>query len=321
MNSTPLRNWIPYRIIDVEGQQLCQWLDTFGQPFTEPFFDETITKCRLANGQHARPGVMSAPEMIAAWAESIADIVPAMIIFHVSRCGSTLISQMFTALPDFIVLPEVPFFDEILRVPFKSDAAHQEISQLFRAAVKFYMRQQNEKRLIVKTDSWHLFFYEQLREMYPATPFIFLYRRPEEVYASQRRQPGMHAVPGIIDPEIFGFSRDKLDCSRSDIYFAGVLERYFGRMMDINQKDNNTLIVNYHDGPIAMMRQIVAFAGILLTEPDWGDIEARSGFHSKRPDEKFIDEPPAALPPFLEAASALYRQLDEQRKKRLIQTL
>lgn len=318
MNNTPLRDWIPYKFADIDGQQSCCWLDTFGLPFIEPFFEETINKCRLTNNQYTRPVVTSNPEMITKWAQRLTDVVPDMLIFHISRCGSTLLSQMFAGFSDFTVLSEVPFFDEILRLQFKPGRKLADIPSLLHAAIKFYVRQQDPKKIVIKTDSWHLFFYEQLRKIYPDTPFILLYRRPEEVFASQQKQPGMHTVPGIIEPEVFSFSRDDIPYSKPGIYFASVLESYFRQMLVISQKDSNTLLVNYHDRPFAMMEQITGFTRIALTPEDMERIKTRSRFHSKRPAEQFTGEPPAAIPPLLESASALYYRLDEQRKSRNI---
>jgi hypothetical protein len=54
------------------------------------------------------------------------------------------------------------------------------------------------RRPIVKTDCWHLFHAAELRAWYPESPFVLLYRRPEAVLRSHRRQRGRHMVPGLL---------------------------------------------------------------------------------------------------------------------------
>ena len=99
------------------------------------------------------------------------------------------------------------YFGCLLRKPKEEKIAIDYLA----ASIKYYgqKRTSKEKHLFVKTDSWHLHFYDQLRNLFPSVPFILLYRNPMEVVLSQKRQRGMQSVPGIIEPEVFGFSRQQ----------------------------------------------------------------------------------------------------------------
>ena len=90
---------IPYKVDRRSGDPLCHWLYLEKQRFTEPFFDETISACRHHPFNSKRQRCVSTLEMLAEWSGEIRSVPPTAIIFHVSRCGSTLASQLL-ALPE-----------------------------------------------------------------------------------------------------------------------------------------------------------------------------------------------------------------------------
>ncbi len=51
---------------------------------------------------------------------------------------------------------------------------------------------------------------EKARKLYPQTPFILLYRQPGEVIRSQQKRRGMQSIPGLLEPEIFGFTKNEI---------------------------------------------------------------------------------------------------------------
>ena len=168
--SNPLKNWLPYKIIVNNEQALCRWLHLEDKSFSEPFFDETISKCKSfdINSKHFIP--VSNLQILPEWAENISSVKPTAFIFHVSRCGSTLLSQLLGINEQHIVLSEVPLFDELLRLPYRiSNSGNIHAENVLKEAIQFYgqKRKGNETSLFIKTDSWHVFFWKQIRKMYP----------------------------------------------------------------------------------------------------------------------------------------------------------
>ncbi len=248
-------------------------------------------------------------------ADEINSLDPSAIIFHVSRCGSTLLSQLLSLDEKHIVLSEVPLFDELLQLPYKEDAIDIKIADDYlRAAIKFYAQKRNgkETHLFIKTDSWHLHFYKRLRNLFPSVPFILLYRNPTEVILSHQKQRGLQSVPGLIDPAIFGFSKRCLEETDLDLYIANVLETYFEKMVEISILDPLTLLINYEEGINSMMKKICHCTGIDLTEKVSGQFENRSRFDAKHPQQLFTkDHTNYNVPDFLLPAFELYKNLDE----------
>lgn len=322
MNDAPLKNWIPYKLASTETGINCSWLDAANEPFTEPFFDETISKLISRRRAYSSTNSLSTLEMMKQWGSLLNDACPGAIIFHISRCGSTLISQMLSTSPKCTVLAEVPFLDDILRLPLKHTAIDETaVNSLFTVCLRFYNRDRNStdsnnydnRQLIIKADSWHIFFYRQLRQLYPETPFVLIYRKPNEVFRSHRKQPGLHSVPGLLEPQLFGIEPTDPLLSNHDAYLAHVLEGYLERYIDIISTDKRCLFLNYKEGPMRMVLKIAAFTNIGLTDADLAQMEERSYYHSKRPIERFEEEAVANIPDCLNSAMKLYDRLEQKR--------
>jgi len=316
MSDFPLYNWVPYKLVKNYGQLQCRWLNTCAQPFTEPFFEETILKCRGIDS-HAAVSSVSDLAMISEWGSGINTVDPTAFIFHISRCGSTLVSQLLATADKNIMLSEVPFFDEILRLPYKDDLFDQSaVPELFTDTLKYYgqKRTGNERHLFIKTDSWHFFFYGQLRSLYPAVPFIIMYRSPDEVFRSHRKQPGMQAVSGLIEPQLFGFETEDIASMSPDVYLANVLESYFAKCLEIVETDDQILLLNYNEGSMRMIEKIAAFTKIIFSKNELINMEERSLYHSKKPGEVFFEKSTNPIPACLDNAMDLYDVLEEKRK-------
>jgi len=322
MESNEIEGWIPYKLTDVEGQPMCHWLNTLDLAFAEPFFDSTIAKCRALDANRNKFYSVSNLDAMAKWAGETAEVSPIAFIFHISRCGSTLVSQLLASSPKNVSLAEVPFFDDILRLPFRYKEFNEaKINGLLKAAIKYYSYkitaaekpgEQKAERLFIKADSWHIIFYEQLRRLFPEVPFILMYRSPDEVFRSHRKQAGMQAVPGLLEPEIFGFNQDVVN-QDAQVYLANILAIYLDKYLEIAANDANCLLLNYSDGPMQMINKIAAFANITFTEDELLNMDDRSQYHSKKPGERFSEAIVAGFPACLANAMALYQILEEKK--------
>ena len=309
MPSNELKYWIPWK----RCNSLCQWLYTGTRKFTEPFFDDTISACRSLDENRQRYKVVSDLDIMAEWANEMNTLSPSVIIFHVSRCGSTLLSQLLGLDESHIVLSEVPFFDELLRLPYaKQPVEAKTADNYLEAAIAYYGQKKigNERYLFIKTDSWHLHFYTRLRALFPSVPFVLLYRNPLEVMYSHQRQRGMQSVPGIIEQEVFDFSKEQSSKPGLDVYLANVLSGYFKIMIEITKGDPLALPVNYKEGMDSILKKIEAFTGLPVAKATELFTERRR-FHAKHPRQLFKeDHKEFAMQDYLQPMLELYQQLD-----------
>lgn len=316
MTDTLIKGWVPYRLDFNKHQLICHWLDTGRTRFTAPFFDHTISRIRTTDRNLMTFSPVSDIAALPEWANGLDAVEPAAIIFHVSRCGSTLVSQLLATSAENIVLSEVPFLDALLRLPLTDERFDRTaINELYTAALNFYGHDKTglERRVFIKADSWHLFFYEQLRSLFPSVPFIILYRSPDEIFQSHKKIAGIQTVPGLIEPQLLGLDPDLIYAMSRDEYIAAVLETFFTKILEIAVEDDNMILINYNDGPMAMVKQVAAFANIALDENDLEKMETRSHYHSKRPETLFTEEPAQAVPACLDNAITLYRAVEVKR--------
>lgn len=312
-----LHNWLPYKISKQEDSLCCNWLTMGEVPFDEPFFEHTILRFKALPENVRMFRQYGAMELLPSWAATLDTVTPAAFIFHVSRCGSTLVTQSLCMDKENIVLSEVPLFDEILRLPLQqTDTTDTQINEWLSAAIRFHTQKRTgtEKRAFIKTDCWHVFFYEKLRALFPDVPFIFLYRSPDEVLRSQQKRRGMQAVPGLIEPQLMGLDINKIDYTDFDGYFSQVLEKITEQCYHILCRDKLSLAVNYNEGIGTIMQRIAAFSGYTIDTAIQEKITERSRYHAKYPDQVFAEEQEKiSIPPSLEKAMYWYRLLEEKR--------
>jgi len=295
MDNYILKDWIPYRL-DFQDPTtvLCEWRFISDKRFTEPFFQNSTSKCTIyaENRQIYVPTTQL--ESLVDFADKVPSIEPNAFIFHISRCGSTLFSQLLSLDNQNIVISEAPILDEVLReISFsKFEVSEEEINSSVKAVIKLLgkKRMDDEKQLFIKLDSWHIFYYDKLRKLYPDTPFIFSFRRPDEVIRSQLINPGMHAARGVIQPVLFGFELNDVLFLDPEVYISKVLEKYFESFLEIIETDKNTLFVDYAEGILPLFDKIADFLNLKIDENTKTKMTERTQFHSKSPNTVFEEK-------------------------------
>lgn len=144
----------------------------------DAFMQETIARVggREAVVQIAREDVGKAES----------DTAPAGLIFHVARCGSTLISQLLKQHGDVVVYAEPLPFNEILLPPHKWPRS--ELIAALRSLGDAFARHAR-KPYVLKFSSWNTFFCDILAEAFPASPWVLSIRDPVEVAVSLLSEP------------------------------------------------------------------------------------------------------------------------------------
>lgn len=233
-----LAGWIPWKAAE-PGPDLA-WLPLDGGRFHEPFFEDTLGRLKRAHAVFY--GTRTLFDLLDADLEGLERLQPALLVFHISRCGSTLLAQMLGTDPAVEVLSEPPLLDHLLR-----SGQDSRIDPLL--ALLGQRRFPESRHLVLKLDSWHLAFHGRLRALYPTVPCVLLYREPARVMASHRLLRGMHALPGVLDPALFGFDPRELPQPTLgvdagvylDSHLELVLGRYFEWMQAIARGDRNSL--------------------------------------------------------------------------------
>lgn len=175
--------------------------------------------------------------------------VPDGFIFHMSRCGSTLVAQMLARLPYAAVISEAPPVDSVVQFPdlLPSLAPSLHLDCL-RAVIVALGRRRKDGPLIFKLDSWHTLALPLFRRAFPTVPWLFLYRNPVEVLVSQERRRGLQTVPGAI------LALDRLVPNAGADFGARVLREICAAALDNHE---GGLFVDYAELPEAVHRSIL----------------------------------------------------------------
>jgi hypothetical protein len=294
--------YLPIQFRSENQKMEMRWLYFGDYRFQEPFFDETISHAKYNLPQEEKPVWLPFSETDF---EVKAIRPPDLIVYHVSRCGSTLIGQLLGQHPDVSIHSETPLLDELLehRTLFSQpELVYKNTVHLLRRDAIYQ---------IIKTDSWHLFHSEFLHQTFPDTPAILLYRDPVSVWKSHKRQPGMQVVPGLLRTAQLGdFDSENYRSLPHDLYFAQYITSCYERMLEL-AKANRGVLVNYDQGAQTMAEISASLTNISIDKNLQSQIELRAKQHSKRPYENFSEEAKNPnTPDFLKKAMELYMDLE-----------
>lgn len=301
-----LINWIPYKLSYQDNDWQVLWLDLQEKHIEEPFFDETIQLCRLRMKERSEYVPASSLDFLIEAAKDINSIAPGAFIFHVSRCGSTLLSQALATDETNIVYPEAPLIDEILRMQEQDPAITAEQQELwFKSAIALMgqKRKAGYEQLFIKLDSWHIHFYPLLRKWYPDTPFFFLSREPNAIIASHQRKRGIHSIPGMVNANVLRVMIAEKHYQDFNLFTAEVLANYYKALQEILLSGHpKNIFFDYGWGMDQLLKQ---FLKVVAQADEVNDkMLVRLNFHSKSPGEKFAGDHQIQLKTYVDVNTA-----------------
>ncbi len=284
-----ISNWIPINLVEKENEIYFEWIYFSDIPFAEPFFEETIVKCRSHNYNSKRFRLVSTAENIIEWSKELDFVELKGLVFHVSRCGSTMLSQSLATSSENIMVSEAPIIDQILR----SDVFNEDTKTvLLKSVLRFLgqIRFPDQKNLIIKLDAWSIFKASYLRSVFSGIPFALLYRNPGEVLRSHQKMAGMHMVPNLIPSSVFGITSKEIEELSFYEYQALVLEKYFQSFLDFYETDQNVIMLNYNDGMKNVIERFITFINVCFSEKEINAMLERLKKHSKNESAVFTGD-------------------------------
>ncbi|MBE8719263.1 hypothetical protein [Sphingobacterium pedocola] len=283
-------NWIPYKLEMTADGPLIHWLDLGNRRIVEPFFDESISWNRMVMRQRSRYQSVTTIEVVHRWAAEMNYAAPCAFIFHVSRCGSTLLSQCLVEDTKHIVIPEAPLLDDILRLEDSAFPEGSSRQRLFNDTLKLLgQKRLNESLLFIKLDSWHLYQYTLLRSWYPDTYFYFLSREPKAIIRSHQKRRGIQMIPGYLPESCTKIKVQVEHYTNFDQFTADVLKGFYDHLMTIEAMQHP--LDGFFDYNAGMDNMLKAFNNHIANRLENMELmQARTRQHSKNPKQPF-EEP------------------------------
>jgi hypothetical protein len=249
--------------IDTERRRVG-WLDFGSTRFEEPFFDETIQKLtRSGSPQHRVTDLARLIEL----GRRFPRVVPTGLVFHVSRCGSTLVANALRTAPAATVVAEASTFNAMF---LPNALLSREVATGLRYLVRFFAHddQGRKQKLIIKFSSWNILLISFIRSIWPSARCLIVVRDPVEVMVSNLQRPSWASarmdspwasmLTGCQPSELREMSREEF-CARG-------LGRFCAAAFAV--LDRKCMVVDYSGLNSACLRRIGEFLTIDLADED-----------------------------------------------------
>jgi hypothetical protein len=308
--------WLPFDLVRQGPRLLVEWRFIGSARFTDPWLEDTVRK----NGAAVNGGVRPRLTELEALDEAPAGALePRGLIFHASRTGSTLLTQLLSCSPRLCVLAEPPIVESLLEAtPASSSEERARLARRLQAVLAHLGRRRTEAEhgWVLKLESQHVLELPLFEQCFPQLPWVFVFRAPEEILRSQRRQRGRQMVPGMISEARLGMAPGAIDPARLETYCALMIERTFAAALS-HLSTTRGRAVHYPQLPEYTWRELDARFGLALADVEVAAMRERSLYDAKHPRQLFTGgaapEPSEPLPEALrERLAVLYARLLER---------
>lgn len=300
------RGWIPIGIDPAQSAAPLVWFRLGEHRFDDAYFSDTVARCarhpfNLAFGR--RTGYEAIDEA----AQGFPGSKLTGIIFHMSRCGSTLVLRLLAAAPRTLVISEAPIVDALVRIR-RRDAAVSEEQQIrwLRSAVALLSRASgNHEQFVLKLDAWHSLDIPLFELAFPGVPWTYIYRDPVEVLVSHMARMS-YMMSFANAPDLLGITVTDAARMVREEYCARVLERITSAV--VAHRIEKSALVRYEEFPAAVWERIAPRFGFALNEHEIDAMRRRAAYDSKNPAVLFQEDTAAkqqAATGAIRAAAAL----------------
>jgi hypothetical protein len=277
--------WCPVDAVIAENRPAIEWMDLQGVEFKEPFFEQTLDS---VDSERKRDRVVTELDSLLQFDKICDGLSPSGFIFHSSRCGSTLVANACRALTNSLVIAEAPVIDKLL-TRFFTDAPAGSTKELLylvllRAAVGALGQRFSgkERHYFVKLACTSTLQMQRIRSIWPAVPFVFVYRNPIEIIVSN-----VESVPewmrADVNPAtaaaIVGVDEEEVTKLSAEEYCARSLGSFF-TAVDANF-DARINLLNYEQLSCESLVEVVRFFGIEPSDHEVSAIEKVCRLYSK----------------------------------------
>ncbi|MGH9829144.1 MAG: hypothetical protein ACREDR_38485, partial [Blastocatellia bacterium] len=239
----------------------------------EPFFIRNVMGRILMPD----PRFAISPVSVLLQAEEVLESLrPNGFVFHMSACGSTLLANMFRALPGTISLGEPNVLYDILALSRTEDA--DPAVKLFRNCVSALGQKRlgTERHYVIKFGSATTLFLPLILQAFPDVPRIFLYRDPVEVLVSNMKNPGQE---WLFEAELTGLDNRTMTEENTVLENCAIALKHTIQAF-IDNSEGNHLIVNYNQFSPALIERILSFFGIAASQTELESMLAAGEGHA-----------------------------------------
>ncbi len=295
MEVADLARWTPIRFDFSGAAPTVDWADLSAERFVEPFFDQTVA--RWATGPGAQPLVRTGLDALLAL-DGEPSLDPSGLVFHFSRCGSTVVSRLLATVPGVVVVAEPSPLNALLGLdPQRVDGAVlvQVVRMLVRALGR--RRHGDDRQLVLKCTSWNVRRQEILTAAFPDTPWVWVQRDPAPVVASLLAAPPGWLGHQVVPPQtaqLFGIDPATVPTMTRAEFAARALG---AMLLSAATGPARRLCIDHAELPNAVWQRVAPHFGIEIDAPAIERMTEQSRFYSKAGEaQQFSGDDPERRP-------------------------
>jgi hypothetical protein len=287
---------------------MLDWCRLNWHAITEAFFDDAVGR-EMTNPFNTTFRIQTPVEILFELQASDPP-PPSGFVFHMSRCGSSLVAKMLQMPPRYRMLAEPSVVSMFLRAT--ADLPLEQRAALLRGLACAFGRPDpdgQQPAYFLKLDAWDIFSMPLFRQAFPDTPWIFVYRDPVEVLVSQMRL----ASPGALVRLnlLWQLAINPAEAmAMPDEEFTALL---VGKCCQtaLENLDEQGHLLHYRQLPTVAFDMLPHWFGVTWTARDKALLRRTAQFHAKQSTEMFSDDSAAkqrAATPAIRAAAEHWAQ-------------
>lgn len=289
MEAAELASWTPVALAITPPAPAIDWCDLSDLTFSEPFFSQTLI--RVGNEPVSRDLVTTGLGALAQIEAVVPGRDPDGFIFHLSRCGSTLVSQLCASLDGVAVLAEAEPINTVLHLdPATVDKGLQ--AECLRLLIRAFGRGRvGARRFLVKFSSWNVLYLDILRRAFPDVPCVFVARSPDEVVASLLNGPPgwmrLRQEPARAEA-LLGVDAGITAGLDAPGFCVDVLERFLHAALAAEA--GQSLYIDYANLPDSVWNRVLPWFGITPSAAELAKLPSLAQFNAKTPGTMFTPD-------------------------------
>lgn len=287
-----LKGWLPASVTLDRAEPLVEWVNLGRARFEEPFFDQTIARVRESD-----PDFEEAVTGLDAFegCEQLFDALkPTAFIYHMSRCGSTLVSNLLRALEGAIVIAEADPISTLLSPyspnlwPYSREQWQCKRRALLGGAISALgqRRSNSDRYYFIKFTSWNVLALGLIESVWQDVPWVFVCRNPVEVMISNlEKNSGWMQIKSIPETaaQLLGWEAGEIARMTREEYCARVIGRFCDAVAA--RRSSNGSLLNYKDISIRTLSDLLKELDITLNNSEVARMEQALRVYAKDPDQ------------------------------------
>jgi hypothetical protein len=287
MSEFPFDGWVPIRLHWQGSAPEVEWCYLGPKRFTDPFFETTI-HFEAQTPFNSLFRFRTPMAALGAWFDRKRGLKPTGFIFHLSRCGSTLITQLLASSPRNVVLSEPGVLTAALRSPAVPEQQRASWMEWLVSALG-QPRAGAEQHLFIKFDPVCIMDFSLLRRVFPDVPWIFVYRDPVEVILSHLRASAPMMTRGMLGLDCLELDRAEVAAMDEEEYAARVLGILTEAAVQ-HARSGGGLLVHYSQLPKLVWGGLQEHFGMVFSVEEIERLQHVAAFDAKQPQRRFSSD-------------------------------